>query len=81
MVDKKINLRKFRFLEGKTYHHKVFLADKPIVGASLAYQFLKNHYKLNKKMFIFQIIDNDNKRKYKYIGETLKDGKIKIKTY
>ena len=77
---KNIKLRKFHFLEGKTYHSKVFLADKPKTGANLAYQFLKEHYKLGSKKFNFTIIDTDINRKYKYSGETLKNGQIKIKT-
>lgn len=77
---KNIKLRKFHFLEEKKYHSKVFLADKPIVGANLAYQFLKEHYNLGNKKFNFTIIDKDINRKYQYQGQTLKDGKIKIKT-
>lgn len=77
---KDIKLRKFHFLEGKKYHSKVFLASKPIVGANLAYQFLKEHYNLGNKKFNFTIVDKNIPRKYKYQGETLKDGHIKIKS-
>lgn len=75
-----IQMRKFHFLEGKKYQNKVFIADKPKVAGTLAYQFLKIHYKLGNKKFDFEIIDKDLGKKYKYSGETLNNGKINVRS-
>jgi hypothetical protein len=80
-TSKKINIRTFYFYGNEKYSNIEFKADRPIIAAYNAYEFLKNHNKNLQKKVIFTIYDISNNRKYKYTGKTLKDGKYVIKSY
>ena len=65
----KIHLRTFHFANYKKFSHIVFRADKPINAAGLAFEFLRDHYKIKNKEIEFVIVDKKNKRHYKYVAK------------
>ena len=58
-----------------------FKAERPIIAAYSAYEFLKSYDKISKKNIIFILFDITNNKKYKYIGKTLNNGNSIIKSY
>ena len=76
----KIILRTFHFPKPQTYNEHAFRAKKPIIAAENAYEFLKTHYKIGKKLISFIIEDRQKHRKYKYSAETKKNGEIILKS-
>jgi hypothetical protein len=76
----KINMRTFYLIQNKSILNYPFKADRPIIAAHNAYNFLKLNDKLNKKITII-LYDFTNKKKYKYSAKTLKDGTNIIKSY
>ena len=78
---KKITMRTFYLLKHKKYSRQSFKAERPIIAAHNAYDFLKLHDKIGKKQINLTIYDIANNKKYKYIAKTLKDGKNVLKSY
>ena len=58
-----------------------FKAERPIIAAYSAYEFLKSYNKIRKKNIKFMLYDITNNKKYKYIGKTLNNGNSIIKSY
>jgi hypothetical protein len=79
--DKKKTMRTFYLLKHKDYYEYPFESERPISAAHNAYDFLKIHDKIGKKQIKLIIYDIINKKKYKYIAKTLKDGKNVLKSY
>jgi len=79
--DKKKTMRTFYLLKHKEYYEYPFESERPISAAHNAYDFLKIHDKIGKKQIKLIIYDIINKKKYKYIAKTLKDGKNVLKSY
>jgi hypothetical protein len=79
--DKKKTMRTFYLLKHKDYYEYPFESERPISAAHNAYDFLKIHDKIGKKQIVLTIYDIANKKKYKYIAKTLKDGKNVLKSY
>jgi hypothetical protein len=77
---KQIQKRTFNLLKHKKYYEYPFIAERPIIAAHNAYDFLKLHDKISRKQIIFSIYDIVNNKKYRYIAKTLKDGKNVIKS-
>ena len=77
---KQIQMRTFNLLKHKKYYEYPFIAERPIIAAHNAYDFLKLHDKISRKQIIFSIYDIVNNKKYRYIAKTLKDGKNVIKS-
>ena len=77
---KKIQLRTFHFLKYKKYSERAFTAERPIIAADNAYDFMKLHYNIGDKQVTFAIHDRVNNKKYKYVAKTLKDGTNVIKS-
>jgi hypothetical protein len=77
----RIAMRTFYLLKHKKYSKQSFKAERPIVAAHNAYDFLKLHDKIGKKQISMTIYDIANNKKYKYIAKTLKDGKNVLKSY
>ena len=77
---KKIQMRTFHFLKYKKYSETAFTAERPIIAADNAYDFMKIHYNIGNKLISFTIHDRVNNKKYKYIAKTLKDGTNVIKS-
>lgn len=77
---KQIQMRTYHFLKSKKYSERAFTAERPIIAADNAYDFMKLHYNIGDKQVTFTIHDRMNNKKYKYIAKTLKDGKNLIKT-
>jgi hypothetical protein len=78
---KKITVRTFYLLKHTKYSKQPFKAERPIIAAYNAYNFLKLHDKIGKKQISMTIYDIANNKKYKYIAKTLKDGKNVLKSY
>jgi len=78
---KKKTMRTFYLLKHKDYYEYPFESERPISAAHNAYDFLKIHDKIGKKQIKLIIYDIINKKKYKYIAKTLKDGKNVLKSY
>ena len=74
-------MRTFYLLKHKKYSKQPFKAERPIVAAHNAYDFLKLHDKIGKKKINMTIYDIANNKKYKYLAKTLKDGKNVLKSY
>jgi len=79
--DKKKTMRTFYLLKHKEHYEYPFESERPISAAHNAYDFLKIHDKIGKKQIKLIIYDIANKKKYKYIAKTLKDGKNVLKSY
>jgi hypothetical protein len=77
---KKIQMRTYHFLKYKKYSERAFIAERPIIAAGNAYDFMKLHYDIGDKQVTFTIHDRQSNKKYKYIAKTLKDGTNIIKT-
>ena len=77
---KKIQMRTYHFLKYKKYSERAFIAERPIIAADNAYDFMKLHYDIGNKQVTFTIHDRVNNKKYKYIAKTLKDGTNVIKS-
>jgi hypothetical protein len=78
---KRITMRTFYLLKHKKYSKQPFKAERPIIAAHNAYEFLKLHDKIGKKQINMTVYDIANNKKYKYIAKTLKDGKNVLKSY
>lgn len=78
---KRITMRAFYLLKHKKYSKQPFKAERPIIAAHNAYEFLKLHDKIGKKQINMTVYDIANNKKYKYIAKTLKDGKNVLKSY
>jgi hypothetical protein len=61
-------LRTFHFADNKKYSHNVFRAIKPINAGRLAFEFIRDHYRIGGKEIVFTIIDKHNKKHYKYVA-------------
>ena len=77
---KQIHMRTFHFLKYKKYSERAFIAERPIIAADNAYEFMKLHYNIGDKQVTFTLHDRVNNKKYKYIAKTLKDGTNVIKS-
>ena len=77
---KKIQMRTYHFLKYKKYSERAFIAERPIIAADNAYDFMKLHYDIGNKQVTFTIHNRVNNKKYKYIAKTLKDGTNVIKS-
>ncbi len=77
---KKIQMRTYHFLKNKKYSERAFIAERPIIAADNAYDFMKLHYDIGSKKITFTIHDRVNNKKYKYTARTLKDGTNVIKS-
>lgn len=77
---KQIQMRTFHFLKYKKYSERAFIAERPIIAADNAYDFMKLHYNIRNKQVTFTIHDRVNNKKYKYVAKTLKDGTDVIKS-
>jgi hypothetical protein len=77
---KKIQMRTYHFLKSKKYSERAFIAERPIIAADNAYDFMKLHYDIGSKKITFTIHDRVNNKKYKYTARTLKDGTNVIKS-
>ena len=77
---KKIQMRTYHFLKHKKYSERAFIAERPIIAADNAYDFMKLHYDIGSKKITFTIHDRVNNKKYKYTARTLKDGTNVIKS-
>jgi hypothetical protein len=77
---KKIQMRTYHFLKNKKYSERAFIAERPIIAADNAYDFMKLHYDIGSKKITFTIHDRVNNKKYKYTARTLKDGTNIIKS-
>jgi hypothetical protein len=77
---KKIQMRTYHFLKHKKYSERAFIAERPIIAADNAYDFMKIHYDIGSKKITFTIHDRVNNKKYKYTARTLKDGTNVIKS-
>ena len=77
---KKIQMRTFHFIKYKKYSERAFIAERPIIAADNAYDFMKLHYDIGDKQVTFTIHDRVNNKKYKYVAKTLKDGTNVIKS-
>ena len=77
---KKIQMRTYHFLKHKKYSERAFIAERPIIAADNAYDFMKLHYDIGSKKITFTIHDRVNNKKYKYTARTLKDGTNIIKS-
>ena len=77
---KKIQMRTFHFIKHKKYSERAFIAERPIIAADNAYEFMKIHYDIGNKQVSFKIHDRINNKKYKYTAKTLKDGTTVIKS-
>ena len=77
---KKIQMRTYHFLKSKKYSERAFIAERPIIAADNAYDFMKLHYDIGNKKVTFTIHDRVNNKKYKYTARTLKDGTNVIKS-
>jgi hypothetical protein len=77
---KKIQMRTYHFLKNKKYSERAFIAERPIIAADNAYDFMKLHYDIGSKKITFTIEDRVNNKKYKYTARTLKDGTNIIKS-
>jgi hypothetical protein len=73
-------MRTYHFLKYKKYSERAFIAERPIIAAGNAYDFMKLHYDIGDKQVTFTIHDRQSNKKYKYIAKTLKDGTNIIKT-
>jgi hypothetical protein len=78
---KKITMRTFYLIKHKKYSKQPFKAERPIIAAHNAYDFLKLHDKIGKKQINMTIYDIANNKKYKYTAKTIKDGKNVLKSY
>ena len=78
---KKKTVRTFYLLKHKKYSKQPFKAERPIVAAHNAYDFLKLHDKIGKKQINMTVYDIANNKKYKYTAKTIKDGKNVLKSY
>ena len=74
-------MRTFHFLNNEKYSEHVFKAERPIIAANDAYNFIKLHDDKCKKQITFTIYDKSSNKKYKYIAKTFKDGTNVIKSY
>jgi hypothetical protein len=77
---KQIQMRTYHFLKNKKYSERAFIAERPIIAADNAYDFMKLHYDIGSKKITFTIHDRVNNKKYKYTAKTLKDGTNVIKS-
>jgi hypothetical protein len=77
---KQIQMRTYHFLKHKKYSERAFIAERPIIAADNAYDFMKLHYDIGSKKITFTIHDRVNNKKYKYTARTLKDGTNVIKS-
>ena len=77
---KKIQMRTYHFLKYRKYSERAFIAERPIIAADNAYDFMKLHYDIGSKKVTFTIHDRANNKKYKYTARTLKDGTNVIKS-
>ena len=77
---KKIQMRTYHFQKSKKYSERAFIAERPIIAADNAYDFMKLHYDIGSKKVTFTIHDRVNNKKYKYTARTLKDGTNVIKS-
>jgi len=77
---KQIQMRTYHFLKHKKYSERAFIAERPIIAADNAYDFMKLHYNIGSKKITFTIHDRVNNKKYKYTARTLKDGTNIIKS-
>lgn len=73
-------LRKFHFPKQETFHQRVFKANKPKVAAEIAYDFIKNHYNVDKNKITFKIEDRERNKVYKYSAKTKADGSVIVKS-
>jgi hypothetical protein len=73
-------MRTYHFLKHKKYSERAFIAERPIIAADNAYDFMKLHYDIGSKKITFTIHDRVNNKKYKYTARTLKDGTNVIKS-
>jgi hypothetical protein len=77
---KQIQMRTYHFLKHKKYSERAFIAERPIIAADNAYDFMKLHYDIGSKKITFTIHDRVNNKKYKYTARTLEDGTNVIKS-
>ena len=73
-------MQTYHFLRYKKYSERAFIAERPIIAADNAYDFMKLHYDIGNKKITFTIHDRVNNKKYKYTARTLKDGTNVIKS-
>jgi hypothetical protein len=73
-------MQTYHFLRSKKYSERAFIAERPIIAADNAYDFMKLHYDIGNKKVTFTIHDRVNNKKYKYSARTLKDGTNLIKS-
>ena len=78
---KKVNNRLFYLIINNNFLSSPFKAERPIIAAYSAYEFLKSYNKISKKNIKFMLYDIINNKKYKYIAKTLNNGNSIIKSY
>lgn len=74
-------LRTFHFADNKKYSHNVFRAIKPINAGRLAFEFIRDHYRIGGKEIVFTIIDKHNKKHYKYVARNDRKLGVVIHTF
>lgn len=76
----KATLRTFHFADNKKYSHNVFRAIRPINAGRLAFEFIRDHYRIGGREIVFTIIDKHNKKHYKYVARNDKKLGVVIHT-
>jgi curved DNA-binding protein CbpA len=74
-------LRTFHFADNKKYSHNVFRAIKPINAGRLAFEFIRDHYRIGGKEIVFTIMDKHNKKHYKYVARNDRKLGVVIHTF